>query len=130
MKQNYTVIGSSTSFICQRTLAQPKGCANFGDQDCYDLNVVAHVDVSGEGHNGVVLESVPVHVRVANPKTVDAAVVAIDVAPTSEWKVTPRLPFTLMAEMVGSADGHVLAGRVLAGGREAPPALRVRRSRC
>ena len=113
VKQNYNVQATSTSFICQRSLAQPRVCANHPDQDCYDLSIVVHVDVSGDGKNGVVLESIPVSVRVASPKTVNAAVVAVNVAPTSEWKVTPRLPVTLIAEMVPSADGHVLVGRVL-----------------
>jgi hypothetical protein len=112
VKQDFTVKGSSAAFLCQRELAQPEVCPNFPAQDCYDFDLIATVDVSA-GKNGVVLESIPVRVRVKNPKTVDAEVVAVDVAPHAEWKVTGSIPVTLMAEMVASADGRVVAGRVL-----------------
>jgi hypothetical protein len=55
-------------------------------------------------------------VRVKNPKTADAEIESVTIAPTSEWLVSQTAPFRELAEIVGSADGHILAGRVLADG--------------
>ena len=101
------------NFLCEPTPDQPTTCGASNEDDCYDIKVIQAVKLPPADANGMVMESIPVHVRVINPKTAGAQVAVAQVAPQSQWRVTGRLPYTIMAEMLSTADGHMIFGRVI-----------------
>lgn len=114
------------NFLCEPTVL-PTLCGGSNEDDCYDIDLIQAVKLPPSTENGIVMESIPVHVRVINPKTANAQVAAAQVAPQSEWRLTPRLPYTIMAEMLSTADGHLIFGRLIdqAHGTNVPLAYRL-----
>jgi hypothetical protein len=101
------------SFLCQPARQQPRTCGAGDASDCYDLVLVQELKTAPLDENGVVLVSIPLEVRVANPKTVRAEVAEVTRAAPARWKQSAPMPFSLMAELLATGDGRVLVGRIL-----------------
>ncbi|MBK7862732.1 MAG: hypothetical protein IPJ65_29805 [Archangiaceae bacterium] len=112
-------LSAANLFFCQPKVANPTACGTNGRDDCYDLVIVAPVHVETATEKGTVLQGIPVKVRVSNPKTPAAEVAAVDVEPQSNWKLSgPPIPFNETAELVVTADGRLMSGRLLAASEE------------
>jgi hypothetical protein len=65
----------------------------------------------GNGH--VKLWSIPFHAQVQDPKTTSAEIGLVTVSDPSKWTTSDELPFSELAELLSTSDGHMLAGRLL-----------------
>jgi hypothetical protein len=101
------------SFLCQPSPRQPTACGPQNDSDCYDLVLIQELKTAPLDQNGVVLVSIPLQVRVSNPKTPQAEIAEVTRSDRSRWRQSQTLPFSLMAELLATADGRVLVGRIL-----------------
>jgi len=127
--------GSSSNGICDPDpqfvpggkKANPYSCGIDGKDDCYDLHVIRFEvvesdktlsDLFGVGGGRVLpqvetsksrLASLPLHVRVENPKTAQARIVEADII--GEEKYSPMLS-TQMYEMTVPLDGRLFMTRI------------------
>ncbi|MBU2886370.1 Ig-like domain-containing protein [Gilvimarinus agarilyticus] len=85
-----------------RANANPYACGTNGQDDCYDLTVISHLE---NRHIG----GTDVHVRVSNPKTVDAQIAEITVGETSESDVSFTQGSFFEPSITG--DGHLMVSR-------------------
>ena len=98
--------------ICEYKQDQPYRCPGNLADDCYDVKVIQHVPVTTpDGHNHVGLESIPVTIRVTNPKTTSAEVVSVT-ATATKWDRANLAPFSAFEEGLNTRDGRLLVGRV------------------
>ena len=102
-----------TRFFCGEKQA-PRRC---GEDDCYDLTLVEDWHAQGEdcpnGWNSCArFASVPVTIRVANPKTQQAVVT--EARATGDWRAGPAYPANT-AEPVATADGRLVVFRLFRG---------------
>ena len=88
--------------LCTPARTNPAPCPENPDEDCYDLVIVRRNDDAGA------LVSAPLHVRVSSPKTLQAAVVGLQVG----TQTSVALPFHSSGEMVPTADGHLVTLRI------------------
>jgi hypothetical protein len=98
--------------ICEYQHDQPRACARSPGEDCYDVKLIQHVQITtDDGHAHLGLESIPIRIVVANPKTPQARVVRAVADDKSTWQRSPLAPFSAFEEGLNTRDGHMLVGR-------------------
>ncbi|MBX7098140.1 MAG: hypothetical protein K1X89_10535 [Myxococcaceae bacterium] len=102
---------SGAEFLCQPEAKMPFACGTSDRDDCYRLVLIHERERSD---TSLQLFSIPIFVRVQNPKTVKAEIAEVRVD-LDRIEASDPLPFGLMAELVSTADGRMIAGRILAG---------------
>jgi hypothetical protein len=100
--------------ICEDSQDQPHACPNVPGSDCYDVRLIQHVAVTTKGGEVQLgLESIPIRIRVTNPKTDQAEVASVVVGAKNTWKYSQLAPFASFDEGLNTRDGHLLVGRIL-----------------
>lgn len=85
-----------------RANANPYACGTDGRDDCYDLVVISQLENRRIGGTSV-------HIRVENPKTVNARIAEITVGDTAESDVS--FPSGSFFEPTITGDGHLIVSR-------------------